>query len=509
MSSPTEVIESVVFGSQSVLSFRQLSSLLQVPLHTAQTYLASYASGKGDDSLAVLWHVKTGSIANEIRTTLTTNPPSDARAKHVWAIGPSGIPVNPTVWLQPDREATRKQADEPAHQPNALRDGRFLPIASPTAAWDMRPDPRYTDAVPSSGGKSAPRKPGTLLSAIKQASKRSTQIAFKQSPSQTPLKASLFSSRRLGQDASDRMKTKERQLSNSNADARKKPSSVSVHNSQESDSHRNGGALQKDGKKKRRIVSEDDDNDDVDTSEATIQSKVASMDGESDDDDDSIQAIEHKAMEKERSEEEQAEIDRELRDLTNEDDGPESPKIKDFDGEEVLKQEVGTDEGEYRLDGSAKDGVKRSFRESFGLPEQPRGARRIRKEVSVTEEENGYIVTRKVMKTFDEHGNEINSDESERIDKDEEPGQHASMSCLPTMSSRPSKQIGSLFKSSSNSSQGKDKPSSAATKVGSKDSNKEKKKNGKSSTAAKSGTSASKKAKKGKGNIMSYFGKKM
>lgn len=483
MSSPTETIDSIVHGANSVLSFRRLSFLLEVPFHTAQKHLADYVSSRGERSVTVLWQVLEKAETGYTRTSLTTAPPTSTALKHIWAIAPPNTPNTPVVWLQSDRQWRLDHATAPFHEPNALRIGRFLSVFSPTAAWDTRPDPRTRDLGPSYTPH-APRKASNLLNNVKQAARKPTQPAFKSTPMGTASKNSLFSFKRLGQDSADRIKAKQN------------PSTSTINPPKGSSKASNGssrglhhGGERKEAKKARRIVSDDEEDD------AVGNSKLEDSEENIDDDTDSIGAMEQKALERERTEEEQAEIERELRDLTGEDeDEPESPVLRDVDDGEVVREDVGTDDK-----GLVKEPVKRSFRETFGLPNEERGGRRIRKELELMEEDsNGYLVTRRIVKTFDEHGNEIDSDEPLKNEVALENDQGVSASCLPTKSLKSMK---SLSKLPSQKTQSKEKSSIGISNT------KEPKKNGKS-TSSKPSNAIRKKSKKITVDIKSYFGKK-
>lgn len=505
------VIDSVVHGQNAVLSFRNLSTIATISLLEAQSHLYKYASNSKND-ITVLWHVTTTNDS-VTKTTLTANPPSTVTKKKVWAVAPSNMSTtNPSVWLSPDREIALEQAAQPSNIANALRDGRFLPIASSTAGWDTRPDPRFAGGAVSSGR--AVKKAGGLLGAVKQTQKRSIQKhgngSAKKAPSFKKMsngnsastksklkenghghangngnsnlsggggqKSSLFSSKRLGQNAADKIKQKQKVQDDTKTTS----------------------------KKSRRVISIDDDDDDNHDVE---EKKKDVFEDDDDDDNDSVMEMERKAMEREgeRTEEERAEIERELKDLSNEDIGdeqqPESPEIKDVDDEAEAEKEV-----EIEVENTVKEGVKRSFRETFGLPEQSKGSRRIRKEVAITEEgEDGYLITRRVMKTFDENGNEVevevddNDNDTEDVEKEKKREKVGNKS--GTTSCLPGRTQGS----------GSNKKNCAMNGNGTKKSEKSEKseKSGigkKSKSGQKSGGTI--KPKKKKGNIMSYFAKK-
>lgn len=480
------VIDSVVHGTESVLSFRQLSAFCNIPLCDACKHLSTYATKASD--LTVLYHVTTKS-----KTTLTTTKPDVGRVK-VWAIAPKSITLSPTVWMNGDRESVLKAAAEPSHQPNALRDGRHLPIHSVSAAWDTRMDPRFGGQQMSSSAVNG-RKASGLLNAVKLQQKRASAVAanakakrsktglsvngslretsekaiIKSPPnseaSQPAPSKSLFSSKRLGQDAAERIKAKQKTTT----------------------SRKNI--------KKRRITCDDDDDDEEEEEEENKENGKNLMDDDDDKDDvDSDVEMERRALERERKEaDERAEVEQELHDLTHEvADEPESPELKDVDEDMVVEQELGV-----KNKGEA-DGVKRSFRETFGLPEQTSGTRRIRKEVEVTVEENGYLVTRREMKTFDEHGNEIETPKTSEgdnkvtpkgNDSDKENGDKVQTSCMPSMMAGTPK---------AKRPHGQQKEAKAQQSGGARPASKTKGHKG----------GASKKCKKVKGNIMSYFGKK-
>lgn len=348
---------------------------------------------------------------------------------------------------------------------------------------------------------SAKQKPSSLLQSVKQSVKQpvkqptkqptkrapSSKSAFKQPPSrQNGTSNSLFSSKRLGHDATARMRAKQG-----------KPEAPAINmDKSEQNSSRELAAQRKEGKKNRRIQiidSEDESGDDkMDISRPEDDNK---QNGGDDGDADSIQEMEQRALEKERSQEEQEELERELRDLTNEgdDEEPESPTLQQMDVGEKAKKGAGGDEDEAVTSPtkSPLESTKRSFRESFGLPEETRGARRIRKEVEEVVEENGYMVTRRVVKTFDENGNEVNCEDVDS--KEVGLAESNEVAMAKQTPETPVKSKSTVFKSLN--------PKSA-----------QKKDNGKmEKTGSKPGpSSASKKPpkKKVKGNIMSYFGKK-
>ena len=467
------MIDSFVHGKQAVLSFRQLSTLSNIPLREARQKLSNYAAKASD--ITILYHV-----SDKTKKTLTTTKPTAGRVK-VWAVAPKAISLSPSVWMNGDRENMLQEAAEPSNQPNALRDGRYLPIHSVSAAWDTRMDPRFGgQQPPSSGSGLNSRKPSGLLGAVKAHQKRGSSASIngkakraktgltvngsvRESVNKTSGKSSsgsqgsqqqqpksLFSTKRLGQDAANRMKAK------------------------------NKTPMVRKNVKKRRVTCDDDDDDD----DSDMKNNGLDM-MDVDDDVDSDVERERRALERERKEaDERAEVEQELQNLSNEViDEPESPEMKEVDEDAVVEQELGM---------KNKGGEKRSFRESFGLPpEQANGSRRIRKEVEVTVEENGYLVTRRVMKTFDEHGNEVESPKTNDSDKEndkENDEKAAPASCIPSI-------LPSTPKAKRPNTPAKEQKAQSSSTTGTFSKTKSQKGN------------TSKKPKKSKANIMSYFKK--
>lgn len=506
-SDPDAVIDSVVHGSQAVLSFRELSALLSVPLHVAQGHLTGYVARRSKKKPApnVLWHVTTAAgLDGVIRTSLTSTPPLTAVAKKVWAVAPPASARSSDLWLQPDRNRDLALVSEPTHQPNSLRDGRFLPVVSPTCDWDARPDPRFgAVAAPALSNK---RKASSLLQSVKQPIKRGAQAktakatkpSFKPNAARTNgPSSSLFSKKRLGQAAAARMKGKGKEGNTSSDGRATSQDSRGVTQSTKSLSLPKANR-KKNAKSTRHVMNVDSPHEAEDDKMKASRPDAGKLNLiDDDDDDDSIEEMEHRAMEKERTDEDRAEVERELRDLCNDDDNdePQSPELQDVDKDGEEKKEVDA-EAASNADNptspsqSGPDGSKRSFRETFGLPQDGRGARRIRKEVHEVVEENGYMLTKVVIKTFDEHGNEVNCEDPANKESNLATSNHKNEASAARQSDAdmPSKSKNGLFKGFNGKPSAK-KDAAKKEKAGSVPSKKTSKK-------------------KVKGNIMSYFGKK-
>lgn len=483
------VIDSFIHGKQAVLSFRELSALSDIPLREARQHLSTYALKASD--ITVLYHVST-----KARVTLTTTKPSTGRAK-VWAIAPKAIKLSTTVWMNGDRESMLKAASEPSHQPNALRDGRYLPIHSTSAAWDTRIDPRFAGQPASSSSFSHnSRKASAVLNAVKMHQKRTSNAVSNAKAKRSKKALSLNGSQRELNDMTNAAKS----VSTSSQASQQKPQQPrSLFSSKPlgqavADRMKGNNNLSSSRKniRKRRITCDDDDDDQEEENEMKKNAQKAVEEEEEEEDVDSEVEIERRAFERERKDaDERAEVEQELQNLSNEVPGePESPEIKDVDDDGLLEQDLGVKNKERG------ESVKRSFRETFGLPpEQANGTRRIRKEVEVTVEENGYFVTRREVRTFDEHGNEIKNEspttKAEINDSDKENKEKSPpTSCMPLMTPK-AKRSNDQFKD--NDGKGA-QPSSVGGSTKTK--------------SQKGGVSKKAKKAKGKGNIASFFSKK-
>lgn len=394
-------IESFLRDKQTVLSFRTLSKELDVPYCTAQSYLQTYVTNPSvSDTVKVLWHV-TVEKNGVSRTELTFAPGPDSSMKHVWAVASKSLHIALPKWLEDDVAHEISLTKQPPSEMNSLRSGSYLSVISPTAEWNSRPDPRFGDAGPP---KLPARNSSSLLANVRPPQKpnsttgktgSSREIHFKPKQNQT---INLFASSRLGQRSIDRAKAAEKRLPSRHDPVRR------------SKDGRNDG-------KNRRIAEDDSDGDDgrhnIDIKKLDGGTDAMEIDNASEDDTDSSQETERQALERDRSEEENAELAREVHELLERDDEPESPVLKEVDADETMKVEILPNSDVTGKDsGNLFNRPKRSFRESFGLPEQVQGARRVRKEVEERTTQDGYLVTRRVVKTFDENGQEIrdNSD---------------------------------------------------------------------------------------------------
>lgn len=487
MVSPVAVIDSVVHGKQSILSFRLLSTLLNISYAAAQSHLQSYVNSlKTLEEVKVLWHVVTETNGVR-RTQLSVKPAAKAKNKRVWAIGPPTVPDETPFWLQQDRNDEISFLKQPPAETNTLRDGAHLPIVSASAAWDARPDPRY-------GNTGLPQptssKPSSLLAAVKSSKKPESKLAknssnpnacFKPKQAQS---SSLFSSSRLGQGSIQRMKEKEIALTGGVAHG--------AH-----DRRGNG--------KGRRVIDDDSDgSDDESGGGHTLKDEMngdeSEVGGEG-----GLPGEGREPMEWGRSEADKAEVRRELEELVREssddDEKPRSPVLEDVnvDDDEVVKGELGMDVDTTEANDSASHatGPKRSFRETFGLPEQPRGTRRVRREVEESVEENGYIVTRRVMKTFDENGQEVQSIESEPL-----------LANLCSASPNKENTISTDSAKEPSTAGSRSKPADGTSSTSKQNGNGKFGNTEKTSVKSKGNKRTDKSSKKGRKNIMSYFTKK-
>lgn len=492
MSSLDAVIESILHGSHASLSFHHLSSLLNVPTHIAQSHLAAYATA-ADPSPTILWHVTTRTAAGHTRVSLTTKPPSNAIRRAVWAIAPSDAvntaAISPeALWLSADVAREAKLSAAPPHEANSLRDGRFLPIPGVSVRRNNRPDPRCVATAPSK-----PR-PGPLLATAKSVAATSAPAAKPQSASRP--RTSLFSSKRLGADSAARIRAKDRGSSQKGSPESDVGNGIKFNGKtkEKSGGEKRTTFRKKENVRKRRIA-EDESDAEADAAEKERVKKEAAdalaavSDDDDDDGDGEIRAMEKEEQDQARPDTEQEEIQRELRDLVpdpvqGDGDGntegiEEEMKDVEEDEEKIVSEEVGEEETEGVGEERAKSPVKRSFKESFGLPSINGRSKRIRKEVQEQVMEGDYIVTKRVMKTFDEHGNEVN-DEDERKDKTDDHKAKAEEPAAPRKSTVPPKPKAPQPSKSK-------KPSSKPNTNGSKKASK----------------------KKTKANIMSYFTKKL
>ena len=450
----TAHLDALLHASMRPVSFRHLSHALDIPFRLAQSHLHAYA--QANPSLPVHWAVSHRLSNGVVRLTLTATPDAlpAVVSKSLWSLSPPDQPA-PVVstCLRDDVADGCALAAAPTHAANALRDGRFNAILSPTSVWTPAEEaakPAQTRVAPK------PHASSSLLAQVrkkvkareaKQVTARNRSAPFKPAAEG----GSLFARKRLGASAAERIRKD---------DEEKKRRKEKVPAT----------------KKARRIVDDDDDDDD-DQSDAERE-RVA---------------MKKEAAVIEAAEAEREEARRELEELTKglheeddekddveqdvspaKDDLPESPQLKEVE--------------ENGKDGSASGGspTKRKLSEAFGLPSRS-GPRRIRREVEeMVEGDKGYLITRVVTKVFDEEDNEL-PDDTPVTEEPEKP-----QSSLNAALGKPLKPH-----NSQNSKTGKRKPGN-------------KRKDGKRPSSKTRTSSTVKKTpkKKIKGNIMSYFGKK-
>lgn len=494
---PVTAIEALLETCKPALTFRHLSAHLQIPTRHAQALLHTYLTSRSNQPLSSLWCVTTRTSSGIKRTALTTTPDAsdEPLSKALWAIAPA--PLSPTTpasaWLSADISRDHDLQSAPPSECNPLRDGRFNPIRSPTSVWV----PSSAPAAPAASSKSKPasnRTPSSLLASVKAKVKaREAKHAaaksnpFKQSPAAPASKpdgGTLFSTKRLGAAAAARIQAEDR----SKAKSLEKPASKSA-----SKLRGNTGA-----KKARRVIADSDDEEDA-------EKPRAEEEDEPDDEEKNINDMEREAERREAEEAdreaaEREELQREIADLTGkleeeeeeveeeqpvkdaeESDGPQSPELNEVNNKKTASAPL---EGEQEQSPNrSPTGGKRKLSEVFGLPSMEKsGARRIRKEVEETVEEGGYLLTRRVFKTFDENGNEIS-------DPEPEPEQQKPVT-------PPSKRVAAEPLKPFNSQ---------SSKSGKKENGKDLKRP--SSKLSSSTKKSAKKKAKGK-SIMSYFGKK-
>lgn len=317
--------------------------------------------------------------------------------------------------------------------------------------------------------RSNPKKGSTLFKSA------STKGNAKGTTALAPNRAgnSLFSTKRLGADAAARIRAEDRNTAktteNGSKPARRKGSS--------------------NAKKGRRVIADSDDDEEpapMEEEEEEVDEEekhIADMERE---------AEQREAEEAARAEAERTELQREVEELTRNDFEEEKAGKEDEEEEEPQSPEL-CEVGEKGADGveggspsRTPESGKRKLNEAFGMPSvEQKGGRRIRKEVDETvEDERGYLVTRRVVKTFDENGNEVDDEVSEPPEKKATPPPKTAPNVKPL-----------------------NPTNSASGKNAKKEKGKEVKR-----PSSKLGTNGSekksaKKRTKGK-NIMSYFGKK-
>lgn len=474
-------IQVLLESSKPALTFRHLSAHLKVPTRHAQSLLQAYLDK--NPTLTPLWCLTYTTSTGTKKTTLSIDPNTLKQiptSKALWALATDPLPKTAplSTWLSADRSRDHLHQAAPTSETNSLRDGRYNPILSPTSVWrPLSSSASVTEPKPST---STARSGSSLLASVKAKvkareearkanAKKPSSTLFTSNPTKPPSNgsSSLFSSKRLGASASAKIRAQDASKPNS---VEKTPKSA---RRKSSSSAKNG----------RRIIGDSDDDDDDDQ-----QNRPKEEEEELDEEEKRIVDMEREASirekeEADRAEAEQAELQREVADLTDpveelreEKDGdePESPQLQDVDGPNDLSPS--------RTPGS---GEKRKLNEAFGMRSVERkGGRRIRREVEETiEDERGYLVTRRVYKTYDEDGNEVE-------DVVPEPPEKKAVTPPSKRGVKPLKPSNSLGGKSAKKEKGKDvkRPTS---KLGT---------NGSAKKSAKKKT-------KGKG-IMSYFGKK-
>lgn len=404
MEEATAKIDSFVHGKQSVLSFRRLSDELDVQYCTAQSYLQSYvANMSASDAVTVLWHVV--SEENGVsRSELTFTPSVDPCEKSVWAIAPKSLPTELPLWLREDLMHDLSLTQTTTYEANSLRSGSRLSVISPTAVWDSRPDPRLGDAGPP---PSLARKSSSLLTNVKSSANSGPKLGKNE-----PSRNSFFKHKQKPPSATAPAQSLRQRSKNRNQGGER--GSIS-----QSNFIRKSGNSRID-RKNRRIISDDSNEEDhVEAAGKHNDRKDFKNVTDIMEEDDSESSQEHdlRAMERERAHEDEAEAERDQRELTLQgDEGPVSPVLKDVDGDEAMGVEAELNvNGKGNASVDLLKGSKRSFFEPSGTSNFIRGARRIRKEVEEQIIQNGYFVTRRVVKTFDENGQEVKSEKSDIV----------------------------------------------------------------------------------------------
>lgn len=495
-------LSALVHGKQTAISFRHLSSLLNVSTRKAQALLRQFA--ESNPTATSLWcvtqsHPKTGVI----RTSLTTKPSATSK-KQIWAVGPPSAAHSVSQqaqWLAADAARDRKLVAEPSHIQNELRDGRWNRVKCRTSTWDANLDPRLGGDQSLACGLFANRanskfNSSSLLASVKAKAKgKRTKAkgfmngAFKPSSGTT---SSLFSSKPLGADAVKKMR--------SSASAEEKENGklaatnhFGSHSLVDDKKHTAGSGKKPEVKKKARKRTpskqlrkiQDDDSDHEDTADPPPEEEEA----EEDDHQEYLRELEREAAEKEKADAERAELEKEVMELNREDadEGPESPELTELAECEREKRETATPVPQPKeLDASPGPG-KRPFWHTFG--DSPTPGKRIRKEVNETVEKDGCYETRRVIKVFDEHGNEVKESAIEKTPAEPER--------IPHMVKSEHKKEEDLLPKT---------PSPTNDKLSK--SNLAKRKASDSKRAISKATKKTPKKKK-EGSIMSYFGKKV
>eukprot|EP00177_Eucheuma_denticulatum_P006583 GFKZ01011983.1.p1 GENE.GFKZ01011983.1~~GFKZ01011983.1.p1 ORF type:complete len:518 (+),score=92.49 GFKZ01011983.1:130-1554(+) len=466
-------IDTLLNSENSPVSYRHLSTHLNIPTRDAQALLLDYASSR--PNIEVLWCVTTLSPTSHRCVSLTTILPESYLSKKVWAIATTG--AHP-LWLASDSTAALALSGAPVAQPNALRDGRFNPIKSDGSLWKSldaaachdpqrlpsKTKPNRDSVSPWAAQRQDKPFGGALLAEMNREQKAK---GLRRSMS---LKSPFTS---LGSDSNTKKKVNSSACKKLGAAALAKIRAANKNDHRPSVERKVNRRLGLEGSKGRRVIEEESD------------------DGDSDDDKEQ-EALRREAAERERAERDRKRLEREAeearleaqelaKDDDDDDEEPQSPTIRDLD-EEPAAMDI-----DYKMSTSAKrTPEKRKLNEALGLPEVSR-PQRIRKEVVETVQgEGGYMIERMVIKEFDQHGNEI---------KEKAPVAAGSQRADAKEKTK------AFFTSSL-----KSKESPAMTQSGKSQPNMNKEKNARKS-AAKLGASIARKASKKKinGNIWSYF----
>lgn len=458
-------LDATLHGTTRAVTFRELSRKLSLPFSVAQSHLARYAASH--PSLRVHWAVSHRLPTGVVRLTLTPAPDDlpAVLSRAVWSLSPSHLPT-PAVRaaLREDVHHDCALASAPNHAVNPLRDGRFNRITSATARWTPAQPPvapRQTSVVNNRGAS-------TLLAQVKKkaAARKAKQPARNRS---APFKlaaesSNLFSQKRLGAQAASRIK--------------------------KADGGRDGGKQREKphtAKKARRIVEDDDDDDDEHEVEEEEEEEE-----ESEAEKERI-AMEREAADAEAAHADREEVKREVEELMRNDDEDDKADLPDSDHANVKEEQPESpqlnDLEENTKEPSAKERspAKRKLADAFGFPSKS-GPRRIRREVEETfTNEKGYIITRMVTKVFDGNGNQVLDEPPAKKEPEKTNSQ-----------SKPAPETPKKAQTLQNVKNGK-------KKLGSH------RKDGKRPSSKIKASSATKKTpkKKIKGNIRSYFGKKV
>lgn len=421
-------LDALIHGKHQCVSFRHASALLSIPARSAQKLLHNYVQSQPAHTLTVLWVVsQRDQNTGVVRTVLTTTPSSTAN-KQIWAVGPNtaaSAPSQHAVWIADDANRERELTKKPSHEPNSLRDGRYNVVQSSTSVLDSRIDPRLGgDPKLASAQKEGSEKksaPTSLLSLVRSKSKgkkgsKQAPFSFKNAASTNgggsttkSTGANLFASKPLGAGSIRKIKEEERAKA-TEKQHENKPTSSRNRTSSKASRPSTTNRKQRNTKKARRVViqPESDDSDGAESAD------------EVDEEQQQMKQLEREAAEQERADAERAELEQELMDLNRQGaDEPESPQLQDLQDEE-MKDVDDTPKHDDKPSESPNKG-KRTFWEAVN--QKPTSGRRVRKEVEELVEEKGYYVTRRVIKIFDENGNEVkeDSDGDAKMDTDETP----------------------------------------------------------------------------------------